>query len=303
MRGKAQISFFSPTSSERMSSSGFIFFKRSRPRLLKMNQSGASVVEYILLVVVVVSMLLTLTQLFWRPFSGFLDNYVGGYTQCLLEVGELPVLGGETDVEDLEECRARFSERVADGNRRSTSDGSTSSSSSRSARERQERERTERAAGSVGSSRSQARMSSSSRRGTETGSSGGGKTQQIELDEDGAGFYRVRGQSSAPMTMGRVRRSGEERMTINLPPEERERLGLAKPKRTPAEATIGSIKQPTKKVIVKPPPGPKKEESLDEPFSFGNLVRLLIILAILILVFILLGAFILQVRQTVRKES
>ena len=300
MREKAQISFFYKRASEPMSRWARGSQGQCQIFAFGLDQKGASAIEYILLVVVVVSMLLTLTQIFWKPFGNFLDNYVGGYTQCLLEVGELPVLEGQNDVvADLEECRAEFSARIA--NNPQGQQAGTSQSSSSAERERaQAAERTSRARGN---SRALSRMTNSSR-GTEISVSSDRKTRQIELsEEDGAGFYRTRNRSSSSLNPGRDRRGAEQRMTFLLSPEEREQLQRQRPQRNPAEATLGTINQPVKKMIVKEPPKPQTQLENEEAFTFTNLIRILIILALLVLIFVLFGAFILQLRQTVRKES
>jgi hypothetical protein len=307
MREKAQISFCYEKSPEQKPMKALVRAELLRPQSLRsgftFNQKGASAIEYILLLVVVVSLLLTLTQIFWKPFGSFLDSYVGGYTQCLLEVGELPVLKGQTEVAaDLEECRAEFSAKIAN-NVQGQKTNSQSSSSSSSKRERNEREQAERASLGRGNSRAVSRMNSSSSRGTDSGGPGDGKSQQVELAEDGSGFYRTRNQSSASSNLGRPQRTSEQRVTLSLSDNEREQLKRAQPKRTPAEATLGAIKQPVKKMIVKEPPSTKNQNVNEEAFNFGNLIRIMILLAILVLIFILFGAFILQVRQTVRKES
>lgn len=56
------------------------------------HNGGQAVVEYVLLLVITISMIL----LFKKSFSNlndFLDGYIGDYTVCLMEYGELPSLG------------------------------------------------------------------------------------------------------------------------------------------------------------------------------------------------------------------
>lgn len=62
------------------------------------NQNGQSVVEYLLILIVTLSLLLAFKPLF-GGFGNFINDYVGEYTACLMEFGELPSLG--VDATDL----------------------------------------------------------------------------------------------------------------------------------------------------------------------------------------------------------
>lgn len=77
-----------------------------------LNQKGQAVVEYILLLVVIVSMLLAAKGLF-QGVNTFIGNYVGNYFRCLMDHGELPQLGSaEADLKKHQEqsnCIAKFS--------------------------------------------------------------------------------------------------------------------------------------------------------------------------------------------------
>lgn len=61
---------------------------------LSRNQSGQAVIEYILVLIVVVSILLGVMWQFNDGFRKFTNAYFGDYLACLLELGELPALGG-----------------------------------------------------------------------------------------------------------------------------------------------------------------------------------------------------------------
>ena len=53
--------------------------------------------EYVLLLVVVVGLILGLFVNFNEAFARYARNYFGDYLSCLIETGELPRLGGDTD--------------------------------------------------------------------------------------------------------------------------------------------------------------------------------------------------------------
>ncbi len=66
---------------------------------LSRNQSGQAIIEYILVLTVVVSILLGVMWQFNDGFRKFTNSYFGDYLACLLELGELPALGGSSSGE------------------------------------------------------------------------------------------------------------------------------------------------------------------------------------------------------------
>lgn len=97
-------------------------------------QSGQAVVEYILVLIVTVSIILGILYQFNDAFRNFLNSYFGDYIACLLETGELPSLGGQGPNQD--ECNTGFEAfSVANGRPKipmSNSSGSTGGNGSSS---------------------------------------------------------------------------------------------------------------------------------------------------------------------------
>lgn len=56
------------------------------------SRSGQAVVEYLLLMVIIVALCIGIGKGF-GVLNGFLNKYIGDYTRCLMEYGELPSLG------------------------------------------------------------------------------------------------------------------------------------------------------------------------------------------------------------------
>lgn len=56
------------------------------------NRNGQAAVEYILLLVIIVSLVIGATKGF-TAMNNFMNNYIGEYVVCLMEYGELPSLG------------------------------------------------------------------------------------------------------------------------------------------------------------------------------------------------------------------
>lgn len=71
------------------------FFRNKLPRSLdlrKSDQSGQAMIEYILVVIIAVTMLFVAKGLF-SNINTYISGYVGGYFKCLMTQGELPALG------------------------------------------------------------------------------------------------------------------------------------------------------------------------------------------------------------------
>lgn len=85
---------------------------RIGPRNFFTNHRGQAVVEYILLLVVIVSLILGAKRAF-SNVNTFMSNYIGDYVACLMEYGELPSLGvAEADLKKHEDtgkiCQTNF---------------------------------------------------------------------------------------------------------------------------------------------------------------------------------------------------
>lgn len=69
-------------------------------------QLGQATVELVLLVMVSVILVLTLAFQIYQPFSTWLDNYMGSYLECLIDIGELPTVSGSARGDQV--CGSRF---------------------------------------------------------------------------------------------------------------------------------------------------------------------------------------------------
>lgn len=58
------------------------------------NEAGQAIVEYILVLIITVSIILGVMYQFNDAFKQFMDSWFGDYITCLMETGELPALGG-----------------------------------------------------------------------------------------------------------------------------------------------------------------------------------------------------------------
>ena len=55
-------------------------------------KSGQAVVEYILILAITLSLIIALKNTF-KQAGAFFEDYIGAYTECLMDYGELPSFG------------------------------------------------------------------------------------------------------------------------------------------------------------------------------------------------------------------
>lgn len=102
-------------------------------QFLILNQKGQAVLEYILVLVVIVSLVLAAGKMF-GSLDKFMAAYMGNYISCLMEHGELPSLGVEdSDLKQHKEgggktCNAQYASFTFGSGRPSLGSGSNSSS-------------------------------------------------------------------------------------------------------------------------------------------------------------------------------
>jgi hypothetical protein len=274
----------------------FSFFSSRR------NQRGAALIEYVLMLVVLVALVRLVTLAFSGPMSRFLNGYMGAYVQCLLEFGELPSLGGESTTGG--ECNVRFQPATLADGRPPLSDSERNAN-------RTDADRRDKG--------SQAEISQANRSGGSGGRGGGGrrsarndgsgiesnpadsKTVVIDLNEDGSGsFFRASGSSLRPQSVA-TRRDRVSRYFLT----ESEALELEKAqsrRATPRSSEGTQVQKNNKKYTVEPPPKRTlASESADE-FSFGNMIRWIIISILILFVLIFLGGLFSQFSRSSRKS-
>lgn len=294
--------------------------------LLRGRNSGQAVVEYILIVSIAVAIIFIMKGAF-SGMSSFIDNYLGKYTECLMAYGELPTLGIRND--DLKKhlssdykCESGFKPftvaegrpPVASGNagggsngkngsgkgnsnsNSSNSDRSSSADSSSSDSSRGDRD----AVSGNGSGGGNGEQNGNTRprragRSTADGIAGGDGNQRLieeEGDEEGG--------------RGRKRKPRESRIIYRDRPRYRAVLGdeaeqitklstrssiSRKPtSRSIAKAEGGSLPGP-RSGLMRPPPEPIAyvEETKDEGWGFGTIVKWIFIIGIIVALVIFFG--------------
>lgn len=274
------------------------------------NIRGQAAVEYVLMLVIIVAMIYGLTSQIFRPVNAFLDNYMGKYLECILEMGELPSLGSESTALEDEGCNARFQPgTLANGRPPNGSGGAGSGSSSSSNSSTNKNSSSSEGGGSGGSSgtyagsqsRGGSRFLNRGRRpssGVESGGAANGKVVEIALDGGGSGSF-FKGASGGGSAV--IRRKTSSVAISGLTEVERKRL--EKKANGEGRSTIvtgESIKPPVKKLMVKKPPE-RTIEKEEEPFTIGNFIRIIFIAAIIIALVLFIGGQALQMSKSFEK--
>lgn len=270
-----------------------------RARKLRPN-SGQAVIEYIMILVVSIALILGAVYQMNSAFKVWAKSYFGDYVSCLLETGELPALGGTGGAStgcnaifkpfSLADGRPAIGEPIGSGNDSSGKDKSDKSG----------------AADSSGANSNYTKVSApgSSRFGSD--SFGAGRTG---AGGDGAGsaakkprnVYTGSTEDSLSGALGGQSRNSASSRTrfINYGgystsgPQEEERK-----ERILAKVSEGTRMIKNERILVKAkPPKPVVLEP-DEPMTFGDYFRYLLIAAIIIALVIVIGGQLSQMSKS-----
>ncbi|WP_413576335.1 hypothetical protein ACLVWU_18305 [Bdellovibrio sp. HCB290] len=281
--------------------------KRSKYSAGLKSNRGQAVIEYVLILVITVSLILMLITQIFKPFQAFVQSFTGDYFACLLEKGELPVLGGDNS--DLE-CKFSFQNVSSEfKNNPSSSKSNSGDSESSSKPPKESSASSSSSSGSSGSSYagSRSRSGGSGRisraraptSGIDSSSEQGGKVVEIALEGGGAGGYFKSNNGGYSVQTGRRVAS----VPISGLTED-ERKKLEKKANGGGKTTVvqnDGFAPPKKKTAVKKPE-PKLELPPEEKaVTFGNFIRWLFIAALIIALVIFLGGQALQFSKSGEK--
>lgn len=280
--------------------------KKSKYTARLSDDRGQAAIEYVLLLIISVSLVLALVYQIFKPIQKYMDAYMGDYVACLLETGGLPSFGSDlTSATDMgctiakfEKVNGSFSDSKGSsgsgGSGAGTKDGESEggSSSKGSSADSSDSSSGSSSGGSsyAGSaSRGGGRNVRSSRKGA-MGIEGGqqsGRVVEIALDGNGSGsfFGGNRGGSYAVQTRRKV-------SSVNMAGwTESERKKLEKNSdtgRTKVIATDDMGPAPKKMSVKKPEVKVALEEEKQE-LTVGNFIRYLFIAALIIALVIFIG--------------
>ncbi len=287
----------------------FPFKNRHLESPARAQQGGQALVEYVLLLIVVVGILLLGLGRLFAPTQNFLSQLLGeAYIGCLLETGALPTLGGESTIASENGCVAEWvpgEGLVVNDNRRNGRDGSNSGSDSESSRSKQKND----AARSGGGRRS----SSSLRAGNSFGSSKSasettGEKKRFSEGDGGDDLYNPNSSSGGRSTgelASVLKKSPDESFNAGaLDDSSRKKINKLKNK---GEKQVVASEEVAETVKKKPFRVQKAERAVaseveDEGFTFGEYLKYLIIICIVIALILVIGGQFLQMTRNLEKK-
>ncbi|ODS51116.1 MAG: hypothetical protein ABS42_00080 [Bdellovibrio sp. SCN 50-8] len=276
----------------------------SRPLLR--NSGGQGVVEYILLIVVVIAIALAVSARLFQPFNDWAKNYIGDYIYCLLDQGELPALGGE---EAVSECDKNFQNYTFGGGRapKGGEGGSGSAEANKGARSRLGNKDSGGEGGGGGGGGRRGRRSSSIGSGFD-GAGGSGSSKVTEVGDAATGrtrrVVRINGRGGQYGSSNRTEVTGG---FGSMMAQERERIKKREDKvravARASDSTNDFVRGKSKITTVEA--RAKKQSDLDltaGDWSFGGIIRIALILAIIIALVLFIGGQLMQISKSMEKE-
>jgi hypothetical protein len=261
-----------------------------------LNNHGQALVEYILILVVTVSIILGLLSRFNRSFGDWVNNYFGEYVACLLETGELPSLQGQGGA-NATLCNQLYEPFTMQAGRppKKSSQNSQSSSGSK----RGDRFRGSSSNSSSGSGADSGAGSSAVRRGSPFVAGGSGGSGGLSNSSSIAGVKEENGEdddefSNVSQINGIVDGSGDERIrrsqirtSSSVEEEKKNNDGKSK---VVAKIKAEDGEENSKRFLATGKIVKKTQVDPDTSLEFGDYLRYLIIaLVILIFVIMLMG--------------
>jgi hypothetical protein len=264
------------------------------------DEKGQGVVEYILVLVVAVSIILGGIYQLNDAFKKWAENYFGNYLACLLETGELPSLsgtGGDSGVCNQFFKPYTFSEGrplLAGAGGAGGDDGAEGKTNG--ARE-SKRSGNSGAAGNYTQIGSFGSANSSSQAG---GGGSGGRTGKMSSTYTGStdfSRYGSGGYSSGPrVTPIQLKTSLDQRFVFDDSREDQKRRPISSPTK------LGGSSAPKFGTPINLSSGVKKAHDMGDDdnsgFSFGGLIKYLILAGILLALIVFLGGQALSIRKS-----
>lgn len=271
------------------------------------SQSGQALVEYILIVGISVALILGLMNQLYKPFGAWLDDYMGQYLECLLDVGELPSFGSDLI---SGECNSKFEKFSGTAGRppKSSSSGKDSANQSRSnSANANESNRSNDGSGAatIANRNASRRGGDPFTNGKPTGSDSVGKsdgdaTLTEKLPETSYIKFR-RGAAATILAGERTGRGSTESIFIVDKKKAGEGEGISKKGPVIVEEQIVDSK--TKKLLMKPAERKSASEEAEEPWSVSDYLRYGLVFLILIAIILFLIGQAAQISKSMEKNN
>ena len=264
---------------------------------------GQATVESVLLIALTVFIVLSLMVMFFQPLNKWLDNYMGSYVTCLIDVGELPNLGAGTEGE----CDSRYENFTIGEGRQPIPGGGYNPSNpndpNNPPRRNPPNSSTSGSSGGGGTGRNRLSSSSLGFQTKGTGADGAAGTKEIrtELPEELAQTTYFRSQSRINVeTQGRQKRITATGVT-GLLKAEKEKQDRENARVRVVDSGANAPQSKSKKFQVKTPERKVAATEDDEPWNIGKILRWSLIILLILAILLFVGGQVLQITKSMEK--
>lgn len=277
-----------------------MFQSKSRSRSL-----GQATVESVLLIALTVGIVLSLMVTFFQPLNKWLDNYMGAYLTCLIDVGELPNLGSGSEGQ----CDSEYENfTIGEGRPPVPGNGGPNSPGGPNDKDNPPRrpDPSDSSGGGGSGPAGRNRLADSSRMGFQTkgtGADGAASSKEIrqEVPEELAQTTYFRAQTRiSTEAQGRVKRIPATGVT-GLLKQEKEKREREQARTSTIDSGSDPLSTKSKKFIVKTPERKVASETEDEPWNIGRILRWALILLLILAIILFIGGQVLQISKSMEK--
>ena len=276
------------------------------------NNRGQAMVEYVLLLIISVTLVLMLIYQIFKPMQAFVQAFMGDYVACLLETGALPTLSGtDTRAADMG-CGAKFANgqyaagsgsgaNGSGGGNSSNSNNSNNSSNSNNNGSNSGANGSGADDGYAGSSSRGPGSRGSGRKGNDGAGSGAKAAPVVANNEfvEGSGF--TKGGSSNGWGSSQQGRRVASIEYITLSSEDKKKIDEKKDRNSNPLLIEEGLASPTKKLALKIQEKKTEIPPDDEPFTIGSFMRIIFIACIILAIFVFVGGQALQMSKSSEK--
>jgi hypothetical protein len=260
------------------------------------SQSGQALVEYILLLVIATAIIVGLAQQIHRPFGTWMRNYMGEYLECLLDIGELPTIGGSSA---SGECNSRFKKGTLANGRPPLAPqegpGSSGANKNKGSNETSGGGQSTSAASNSGGRQT---MGISPRSGADSPKSAQGDKQMMEKLPESQ-FFKNRGTGSYNVSSSRSSKITLDTWSASY---NRKKKGSNEEKVIPIEESqVNGPQREAKKLFIKPTERKVANDETDVEWSFAQYIKFALIIFIIIAIVLFLGGQIAQISKSMEK--
>lgn len=267
------------------------------------SESGQGIIEYILLLVVVITLAILLANRLFKPFREWAQHYIGNYVECLLDQGELPGLGGQNGIQDC-----NFTSPFEEGGSSNASKGGSSGSSEKG-QGSEERDNESESSKSDSKRPNLVAQAGGRQRTVRIGGfdNGGGSSKSIVVEESAGAKERNPGFIRGGYRGGSNNDRGRQRQVTGLNGmlmAEREKIKKREDKirKVAAVSEEGGGTKQGRRIEVREDLRKARDVNLSgEEFSFGKIFRLLIIIVVAIAMILFIGGQLSQISKGMEK--